>query len=128
MKTEERLKKAGTLIGQLRKSWVFVEGKRDKEALVRLGFAHVHTISGNLRQSCRLVKRDIYGDDTVFVLTDLDRRGDQLAKIAKDELEGLCLKADLRVRKVLAYALNIRYFEDAHRAYEELKKEGEKDG
>jgi len=127
LKIQERLKKAKVLLEQLKDGWIFVEGKRDKEALAKLGLHNVLTISGNLRLSCERVRKQ-KGDVKVFVLTDLDRRGGQLAKMAKDELEGLSITADLITRKMLARTLKIRYFEDAKRAYDELIEEGEKNG
>jgi 5S rRNA maturation endonuclease (ribonuclease M5) len=118
MENEERLNKIDKLLEKLRGEWIFVEGIRDRKALKELGFQNVLTISGNLRLSIRKVRAN-----RVYVLTDLDRRGDQLAKKAKEELESLSISADLEARKHLAFLLNIRYFEDAHRAYEELKGE-----
>ena len=112
----EKWKKLGRLLETLRNGCVFVEGIRDKQALMKLGFINVLTISGNMDQSIKKV------DSTqVFVLTDLDRRGDQLAQIAKNKLESSSIKADLESRKRLAHLLNIRFFEDAYRAYEKLK-------
>ena len=114
---KEKIKKIERIFEELRGEWVFVEGKRDKEALEQLGFEKVLTISGNLRQSCKKAK------DRVFVLTDLDRRGDELARMAKNELESLSIRADLERRKHIAYLLNIRFFEDSKKAYEKLKGE-----
>jgi 5S rRNA maturation endonuclease (ribonuclease M5) len=115
---KERMKKLEKILEKLRGEWIFVEGKKDKEALKHLGFENILTISGNLRQSCRKVHAE-----KVFVLTDLDRRGDQLAMMAKDELESNSVRADLEARKKLAFLLRIRFFEDAYRAYKELKGE-----
>lgn len=112
------MKKLETLLEKLRGEWVFVEGIRDRNALRKLGFRNILTISGNLRQSCRKVEAE-----KVFVLTDLDRRGDQLAALARNELESNSIRADLEARKKLAFLLRIRFFEDAFRAYEELKGE-----
>jgi 5S rRNA maturation endonuclease (ribonuclease M5) len=125
LEIEERLKRLDKLLEQLRPGWVFVEGKRDKHALEKLGIRNILTISGNLRQSCERLEPHV---DKVYVLTDLDRRGDELAKAARDELEGLSFRADLEMRKRLAHTLRIRCFEDAKRAYDELKEEGEKYG
>ena len=118
MEIEEKIRKIDRIFEELRDETVFVEGIRDREALKGLGFRKILTISGNLRQSCNRVK-----STKVFVLTDLDRRGDQLAVMAKNELESLSIKADLEQRKHIAHLLNIRFFEDAKRAYEELKGE-----
>ncbi len=118
MEIEKRMKKLDALLEKLRSKSVFVEGRRDKTALQKLGFQKILTISGNLRLSCRKVR-----SRRVFVLTDLDRKGDQLAKLAKEELESRSISVDLEARKHLAYLLNIRCFEDAKRAYDELKGE-----
>lgn len=112
------MKKLEKLLEKLRGEWVFVEGIKDRKALRKLGFRNILTISGNLRQSARKVEAD-----KVYVLTDLDRRGDQLARMALDELESNSIRADLEARKKLAFLLRIRFFEDAYRAYEELKGE-----
>jgi 5S rRNA maturation endonuclease (ribonuclease M5) len=125
LEIEERLKRLDRLLEQLKDRWVFVEGKRDKQALEQLGIGNILTISGNLLLSCDKLESDV---TTVFVLTDLDRRGDELAKAARDELEGRSIKADLEMRKKLAHTLRIRCFEEAKRAYDELKEEGEKYG
>ena len=113
------------LLEQLRDDWVFVEGKRDKEALAALGCSRVLTISGNLRLSCdRLESQGKV--ERVFVLTDLDRRGHQLADAARGELEARSIKADLMVRKSLGRILKIKHFEDMKRRYDEMKEESEK--
>lgn len=112
----ERMKKLEIILEKLKGKWIFVEGLKDKVALKKLGLTNILTISGNLRQSCRKVEAE-----KVFVLTDLDRRGDQLAKMAVDELESNSIRADLEARKKLAFLLRIKFFEDAYRAYEELK-------
>ncbi len=114
----EKWKKLGRLLEELGDKCVFVEGQKDKQALLKLGFVNILTISGNMDQSIRKVDCG-----QVVVLTDLDRRGDQLAQIAKNKLESASIKADLESRKHLAYLLNIRFFEDAYRAYEKLKGE-----
>lgn len=118
--------KLGRMLDELSGNWIFVEGQRDRKALAGLGLVNILTISGNLRSSCmRLAGKDV---EKVYVLTDLDRRGYQLAMMARDELEGMSIKADLRMRGDLAYALGIKNFEDAKRAYDSLKEEYEKGG
>lgn len=117
----ERLKKLDRMMDSLRGEWILVEGIKDRKALSALGMTNILTISGNLVQSCeRLSAREA---DKAYVLTDLDRRGDELALRARDELERHSIRADLRMRKDLAHLLKIRNFEDAHRAYEKLKGE-----
>ncbi|MDD5171800.1 MAG: hypothetical protein PHF60_02075 [Candidatus ainarchaeum sp.] len=126
METKDRLRLLGKLLEQLKAGWIFVEGQKDRKALEKLGLGKVLTISGNLRLSCqRLAEGD--RPDKVYVLTDLDRRGDELALKARDELEACSMRADLEVRKGLARVLRIRNFENAKRAYDKLKEENEKE-
>jgi 5S rRNA maturation endonuclease (ribonuclease M5) len=126
VKIKERLGKLSRLMERLRGSWVFVEGKKDREALQKLGFSNILTISGNLRGSCeRLAGHDV---DKVYVLSDLDRRGDELAIRARDELGSHSIRADTETRLLLAHMLRIRYFEDAKRAYDKLTEEMEEKG
>jgi len=127
VETEDRLRLLEKLLERLKAGWIFVEGQKDRRALQGLGLRNVLTISGNLRQSCqRLAEGDKPGK--VYVLTDLDRRGDELAVRARDELEACSMRADLEVRKGLARMLNIRNFENAKRAYDKLKEESERNG
>jgi 5S rRNA maturation endonuclease (ribonuclease M5) len=123
---KQKIKLLDKILKQLREGWVFVEGKRDREALTLLGIRNVLTISGNLRISCDRVAEK--GVETVFVLTDLDRRGEQLAALARDELESHSIRAELDTRKTLGHILNVRCFEDAKRGYDDLIEEGEKNG
>ena len=81
-----KLKLLKKVMSQLREGWLFVEGKRDKEAFLKLGFYDILTISGNLRISCDKVCESV-PEQKVFVLTDFDRRGNELAKMAKEELQ-----------------------------------------
>lgn len=126
METKQKIKLLDKILKQLREGWVFVEGKRDREALGLLGCRNVLTISGNLRLSCDRVEKE--GVGRVFVLTDLDRRGEQLAALARDELEARSIRAEMDTRKALGRVLNVRCFEDAKRGYDELIEEGEKNG
>jgi len=127
---KERMKKLAKMFERLKEGQIFVEGKRDREALEKLGFTGILTISGNLRQSCeRAARMDV---EKAFVLSDLDRRGDELAKRAGDELGSLSIRADTMTRLELAHLLRIRCFEDAKKAYdkltEEMTEKGENNG
>lgn len=130
MEIAYRMKRIATLFGRLKEGLIFVEGKKDRKALEALGFEGILTISGNLRQSCgQAAKGNV---ERAFVLSDLDRRGDELAKRARDELGSLSIKADTETRVELAHLLRIRCFEDAKKAYdklvEEMNEEGENNG
>ena len=123
MEIERKVKLLKQILEQIREHYVFVEGLRDKSAMEALGCLQVLTISGNLTISCDKVQSLSGTDDTVFVLTDLDQSGDELALKARDELESRSMKADISTRKTLGFVLNIRQFEDAKRGYNELMNE-----
>lgn len=125
MEVAYRLKMLRKMLGELGGGWIFVEGKKDREALSKLGISRVLTISGNLVLSCGRLKAE--GAETVYVLTDLDRRGDELALRAKGELESCSIRADLEMRKRLGHMLRIRCFEDAFRAFEKIEEEAQKE-
>lgn len=117
LEIRRRLKKLRRIMAELNDNWLFVEGQRDRSALESLGLRRIKTISGNLRQSAR----ELDGvAQYVIVLTDLDRRGDQLAEAAKDELEARSIRADVQIRRQLAGILALRYFEDIERKYKEF--------
>ena len=116
---EYRRKTLERLLSDICDEIIFVEGLRDKKALGQLGCKKVMTISGNLRKRCE--ELNLSGNiRKVIILTDMDRRGEQLAKAAKEELESHLITADPDTRKRLASLLGLRFFEDAHRKYMDL--------
>lgn len=121
MKAIERFALFEKAIAKLRGQWILVEGQRDRKALVELGMKNILTISGNLGKSCDFLERS--GVQKAYVLSDLDRRGSELARRAREELEARSIGADLEVRALLARSLRIKNMEDAARAYERLKNE-----
>jgi len=134
---KEKIKRMDAIIAELRDSIVFVEGKRDKAALMSLGCRDVFTISGNLRQSCEQVASSFTKDEEkgprekaprVIILTDFDRRGGQLAKTARDELEAHSIRADLELRKKIGSLMRVKFFEDFKRLYDKMIEEGELNG
>ena len=127
MEIEERLAKTEKCLEELKEGWVLVEGLKDKSALEKLGIGKILTISGNLKISCEKLACE-HESEKVYVLTDLDRRGDEQAKRAIEVLESHSIRGDLEMRKRLAFLLRIKFFEDALRAYHQIKEEGEKHG
>lgn len=102
-------------LAQLRTNVLFVEGQRDRHALQRLGCASAYTISGNLVISCAQAAER--GVQKAVILTDLDRRGNELARRAVEELERYGIQADTDCRKRLGRLLRLKYFEDIDRLY-----------
>ena len=118
-------KKLAIIMNELKENIVFVEGKKDREALSDLGVTNVLTISGNLRATCESVRMPT-NKAKIIVLTDLDRRGDELAKLAVGELERYGINANIEYRKILGGLLNLRHFEDINRKYLKFIEEEEK--
>ncbi|MFH2106446.1 MAG: hypothetical protein ABII22_04245 [Candidatus Micrarchaeota archaeon] len=117
-------KELDRIIERLKSKMIFVEGKRDKEALVRMGCdnSRVLTISGNLRISCERAKQEA----EVVILTDMDRRGFEMLKRASETLEGYGVKPDTETRSRLAHILRLKYFEEMYRKYKKFMEENMK--
>jgi len=113
-KSKTDAKKLERLIKKLQENCVLVEGKRDKMALQKLGCEEVIAVSGRTRQL-----RDIIKCSKIIIATDLDRRGNELARRVREEMEGL-VKVDSETRIHLARLLELKYFEDAKRRYDEF--------
>ena len=120
---KEKYKKLRRLLRKMEKSVILVEGKRDRNALERLGCDRVITISGRIRNVCESLEGE---DGRIIVFTDLDRRGNEMARKAREELEGCSLEVDCETRVLLARILKIRYFEDAKRGFDDFMEEIEK--
>ena len=117
---EKELRK---LMGKLKDAVVLVEGKKDEHALepyVRDGKI-LQASSGRLRKACERASE--LGAREVLVLTDRDKAGEELAKMAKDELEGHGIRANLEVRKTLIAMLRLATVENFGKKYEEKMKE-----
>lgn len=113
------IKEVNKMLEEIRQNAVFVEGKKDKEALIRIGSQKVFTISGNLRLSCEKVKTE----KKVIILTDLDRRGLELLKRAVGMLEEYGVKSDHEIRNRIAHILRLKYFENLDKKYEKFMEE-----
>ena len=122
---------------------VLVEGKKDQQALepyvtgrgkagsktrqktcsglsVREGGV-VQISGGRLRSACEEAARR--GVRKAIVLTDRDKAGEELAKRAREELEGCGIAADLETRKRLMAILRLAFVENFQKKYEEKRKE-----
>ncbi len=118
----EKHKRLNRLLAKMKKGVVIVEGKRDKSAFGKLGIEAV-TASGRIKNACESLsgeKRD------VIIATDLDRRGNEMARSLREELERYSIRADGETRILLARILKIRYFEDVKRGFDEFMEELDK--
>ncbi len=109
------------IMQELKEEVVFVEGKRDKAALSALGITKTFAISGTLRAVCeKLASANVA---KVVVLTDLDRRGNELAELAQQELERYSIFANTDYRRILGKVLRIKHFEELDKKYNEYLEE-----
>lgn len=100
LKELDLLKDAGTLI--------IVEGKRDEQALRRLGFLHIIMCSTHGDEIARRVKAH---GDSCAILTDLDPAGMKWYACLRKSLEGLGVLIDDHFRKALLTSPHIQTIE-----------------
>ncbi|MBN2477970.1 hypothetical protein JXB01_01635 [Candidatus Micrarchaeota archaeon] len=116
----EMVKRAEKIILKIKEGKIVVEGKRDKESLKRLGASSVTTSAGKPFYACEKLSR--LNAEEVIILTDLDRKGEQLLKFLERELWSRGIKTDVKTRKEISGILKIRDFENIDKKYEEFKK------
>ncbi len=117
--TKKRLKKElDRLLLDIQNGEIIVEGKKDKKALNNIGLFNVHTLQGDYRRIVKKLKDK--NVKKVFILTDFDRRGDELAETLKGELIAQIIDFDLEKRKRLGAILNIRFWENADTKLEQF--------
>lgn len=105
----------------LKNEVVFVEGKRDVEALERLGISSI-PIVGRVESAIKKVE----GSKRVVLLMDLDIKGNQLAERTAELLWSEGVKVDCESRKKLGRILRVKYFEELDRKYESFKEKNTK--
>ncbi len=117
-KEEPVIKEVDVLINTLKENVVLVEGKRDKEALERLGITNCYALVGRENSVFEKLK----SVEEVIILTDLDRKGNLLASRVTEELWSRGIKTNLTLRKRLGFLMKIKYFEELDNKYEKLKR------
>ena len=70
---------------------IIVEGKKDKEALMKLGITNIFTIKEPLFKLCENISKK---NKEVIILTDLDKEGKRLYSKLKENLERNGVKVD----------------------------------
>jgi len=107
---------------------VLVEGKRDKEALQRIGVKNrIFLINMTPDELSRRVSKVA---DKAVILTDFDESGEKLCKRMEEALYSYNVLPNTEVRRKLRHLLGVYNFEDIERRMEEFKKkiEGDLDG
>jgi|GEM_PF-452535 len=120
--SNQQKKELKKLMEKLKDSIVLVEGKKDQFALEPYVRGRVLQISGGrLRGACE--KAAEMGAREAVILTDRDNAGEELARMASDELRSCGINADLDTRKKLMAILRLTFVENFDKKYEEKLKE-----
>lgn len=111
------LKVLDNILEELRDGVALVEGEKDAASLAEYGISAV-PVSGRKLSTVR-------AEGEVFILTDLDDAGDELAKMLKAEFSSRksVKKVDSSIRKKLGGLLNLVHFENFSEKLEKTKKE-----
>ncbi|MEM5790592.1 MAG: toprim domain-containing protein [Candidatus Aenigmatarchaeota archaeon] len=88
---------------------VIVEGKKDREAMEKLGFKNIVEISG---KNFSLILNEIEEKNKVVILTDFDNEGEEMAKELSKFLISHGFKVDCIERKILRDLLCIKKIEE----------------
>ncbi len=98
---------------------VVVEGKKDKEALEKLGFKRIKYLNKALYKIVEEVVEELgkRKEEKVLILTDLDKKGEEIYKILNSALQARGIKVDDRLRKFLRRNSKIRQIEGLRRHF-----------
>ena len=100
---------------ELSESYVIVEGKKDVEALARIGI-RAHSLShGAIAKA----------EGKVVILTDLDREGERLAKATAERLKENphVERINRRLRRVIGGLLSLTRIEEIDKKFRKFKEE-----
>ena len=100
---------------------ILVEGKRDKEALVRAGIGNEKEIVAINSRRMELVAKNLSGKK-IAVLTDYDRTGEIKAKEAYEELLSQGAKPDLECRRTLRHVLGLCRIEEINTSIRDFEE------
>jgi len=107
---------------------VLVEGKRDREALQRIGVRNrIFLVNMSPDKLCLRVSKVAC---EAVILTDFDEAGQKLCRRIEEALHSYNVLPNTEVRRKLRYLLGVYNFEDIDRRMEEFKNkiEGDMDG
>jgi 5S rRNA maturation endonuclease (ribonuclease M5) len=105
---------------------IIVEGKKDKNALVALGFERVfelHQTGVSLRERLEQIARELDKKEKVCILTDLDKKGKDLYMKSKTILQELGVHLDSSLRGLLIKG-QVSHVEGIYKFLEKIDKIG----
>ena len=100
-------------------SLIIVEGKKDKQALNKLGINNTYSLDKSMHE---LIDFIIDQDKEVIILTDLDGEGKKLYSKIKNELQRNGIKVNDKYRKFLSRC-NLTHIEGLYTYYKNNSRE-----
>ena len=100
---------------------ILIEGKKDEEALNKLGIeGNIIKVSGSGLKLFEVAEKAIESSSEVIILTDFDKKGDLLAKKLSNDIQSLGSHPDLNIRKNIM-KITRRYIKDIESLPKHLK-------
>jgi 5S rRNA maturation endonuclease (ribonuclease M5) len=91
---------------------ILIEGKKDEEALNKLGInGNIIKVSGSGLKLFEVAEKATESSSEVIILTDFDKKGELLAKKLSNDIQSLGSHPDLNIRKNIM-KITRRYIKD----------------
>ncbi|MEM3412024.1 MAG: toprim domain-containing protein [archaeon] len=94
-----------------------VEGRKDKEALEKLGVSKIKTLKGPISQFISKI------NERIIILVDCDEKGEKITQEIVNQCEQQGLKYDLEFRRKICKVFGIKKFEEIYKKMEKLEGE-----
>ncbi len=99
---------------------IIVEGKKDMNALRRCGIKErIIVLKGRPDDICRSLR----DNDEAVILTDFDKRGEELSAILSDNLRSYGTRPNIECRRRLKYSVGVRVFQELDKRVAEFENE-----
>ncbi|WP_424356158.1 toprim domain-containing protein [Methanobacterium sp. MBAC-LM] len=101
---------------------ILIEGKKDEEALRKLGITgNIIKVSGSGLKLFEVAEIAAKTSSKVIILTDFDKKGDILAKKLSEDIQSLGSHPDLNIRKNII-KITRRYIKDIESLPKHMKQ------
>ena len=97
---------------------IIVEGVKDKRALEKLGARNVLVLNKPNTPLYKIIEAAAEESSNIIILTDLDKKGRQLYRMLKTELQGKGVRVDSYFREFLFRNTKLRQIEGLDSYYE----------
>ncbi|MGA2675514.1 MAG: toprim domain-containing protein [Methanobacterium sp.] len=91
---------------------ILIEGKKDEEALINLGInGNFIKVSGSPLKLYEITEKAIESSSRIIILTDFDKKGNELAKKLSEDIQGFGSHPDLEIRRKIM-GITHKYIKD----------------